>query len=151
MYSPLEQKPKVLELIGLFIVLFNGIDSRLGTEFYWILDQTDRKKRPILDFLETQQTSSKIEILKEILGPDLYKELGELNKFRNQLCHGMYGVNLATGEISNTKRLKKPAKKSKTPYFKIESINEKILEKYIERERSVLQEFYKLALSRLPK
>jgi hypothetical protein len=148
MKSPLEEKPEILKLIGLFLVLFNNIDNCLGSEFHLIINQTDSKKRPILDFLITQQTSQKIEILKEVLGINLTKELKELNNFRNQICHGMYGMN-SIGEISNIKRLKKRKEKSKTPYFEIESISEEKLEKYIERERVILQKFHELSLSRL--
>lgn len=148
MVSPLENEPEILRLIGLFIVIFNNIESRLGLEFYYIINQTDIQKRPILDFLETQQTLKKIELLENILDTQLVNELKQINNFRNQLCHGMYGVNMSSGEISNTKRLKKPKKKSKTPYFKIERITEKILNDYINRERSVLQKFHELILSR---
>ena len=44
MVSPLEKHPEILEKIGLFVVLFNLIDGRLNLEFYYLLDQKNKRE-----------------------------------------------------------------------------------------------------------
>lgn len=144
MKSPLEETPKVLEKIGLFIVLFNLIDSNLTTEFVYLINQTNPQTRPILDFLNSQQISLKYKILEKFTGEKLCKEIEALNNFRNYLSHGSYGVNMATKKISTTKLNRAGKYENKT-------IDEKILDEYILRIREVLGEFHKLHLKRMGK
>ena len=126
MKSPLEENTKLLEKIGLFIVLFNSIDSSLGVEFFYIINQTKPKLRPILDFLCSQSISIKTDILKEFTGNDICWEIEGINIFRNYISHGVYGKNAGSGEISNSKKNRK-GKYNSIP------LNEEILDKYIER------------------
>lgn len=144
MKSPLEDHPEVLEKIGLFIVLFNLIDSSLSTEFVYIISQVDPKVRLILDFLYSQQISTKLRILKNFTGNDICLEIDEINDFRNHISHGTYGKNLSSGSISNSKRTRK-GKYTNIP------LDKKILDKYIERERKVLNQFYQIRLKRMGK
>lgn len=144
MKSPLEDNPKVLEKIGLFIVLFNLIDSDLSIEFIYIISQIDPRVRPILDFLCSQQISIKLQILKNFTGDDLCSEINEINEFRNCISHGTYGKNSSSGSLSNIKRNRKGKYSSML-------LDEIILDKYIEREREVLNKFYQLRLKRMGK
>jgi len=144
MKSPLEDNPKVLEKIGKFIVLFNLIDSGLSIEFIYIISQIDPKVRPILDFLCSQQISIKLQILKNFTGDDICSEIDNINEFRNHISHGTYGKNSLSGSLSNTKRNRK-GKYTNIP------LDEKILDKYIEREREVLNKFHQLRLKRMKK
>jgi hypothetical protein len=141
-FSELEKKPKILALIGLFVTLFNGIDQNLETEFFFIINQQTDTTRPVLDFLCAQSVYQKIEILEGVLGGDMTAELKDLNTFRNQICHGVLGMN-SLEEVSSTKRSKKG--------IKIESISEEILGKYIQRERDILKKFHELRLGRINK
>ena len=143
MKSPLEENPKVLEKIGLFIVLFNLIDSSLSIEFVYIIKQSDQKVRPILDFLSSQQISFKLKILENFTGNNICSEIREINEFRNHISHGTYGKN-SLGSISNTKRNRKGR------YINL-TLDEKILDKYIKREREVLNKFHRLRLKRMGK
>ncbi len=144
MKSPLEDNRKILEKIGQFVVLFNLIDTNLSIEFVYIISQVDLKLRSILDFLYSQQISIKLQILKDFTGNDLCKEINEINNFRNHISHGTYGKNLSSGLLSNTKRTRKGK------YTNI-LLNEEILNKYIEREREVLNKFHQLHLKRMGK
>ena len=143
MKSPLEDNPKVLEKIGLFIVLFNLIDTDLSIEFVHIINQLDQKLRPILDFLSSQSISIKIQILENFTGSGICSEIKEINDFRNHIGHGTYGKN-SLGSISNTKR-------SRGGKYATLPLNEKILDEYIEREREILNKFYQLRLKRMGK
>lgn len=143
MFSPLEERPKILEKIGLFIVLFNIIDFRLGYEFYSIIDQSDKKKRAILTFLETRDFSAKLSMLEQILGKDLYSKIKGINEVRNTLTHGMYGENKSSGDISATKRTKQTGE-----YVSIEKLTEKKLNSYIKEEREILASLHELIIKR---
>lgn len=138
MKSPLEDKPEILQEIGRFIVLFNLIDNELSLRFYYVINQTNEKHKPILDFLSSQFFSQKLEVVKNILGNDLYKEIYDLNEFRNHLGHGMYGMN-SVGEVSSTKR-------NKSGKYSTKPISKEILEKEILKEREVLKKFYEMRL-----
>jgi len=144
MRSTLEDYPKLLEKVGLFIVLFNAIDSMLNTEFYFKIDQTNDKTRPILDNLISQDFSKKLDMLEIILGNDLYLKIKDLNDFRNFIAHGMYGVNELKG-ISISKRKRYSGK-----YENI-SLNEEIINKHVDSEREVMDSIYKLILGKIPR
>lgn len=133
--SPLENKPEVLERIGLFVVLFGLIDLRLGLEFYFIVSQQNAEHAPVLDFLSSQDFSMKVKTLKSILGGTLYKELIEINKFRNFVVHGQFGMN-SLDEISLTKQ------KRNTREYDSMKIDIKTLNNYIKREKQVLQSLH---------
>lgn len=147
-FSELEKSPKILALIGLFVTLFNSIDQNLETEFLYVISPQAEKTKPILNFLCEQSTYQKIEILEKILGSEMAVELKDLNTFRNQLCHGVFGMN-SLGEISSLKTNKGVSRK-KSP-FKIEAISEEILRNYIQRERDILKKFHELRLERINK
>ena len=145
MTSPLEDKPEILKRIGLFIVLFNGIDSRLGIEFYYIINQTEPHKRPILTFLETQDFSKKLDMLELILGKELYAKIKTINEFRNFVAHGLYGMD-SSGKMSIAKITKGNGK-----YRNIDDLDESLLDEYIEKEREILNLLQGLVLKRMPK
>jgi Trp operon repressor len=145
MTSPLEQKPEILERIGLFIVLFNGIDSRLGTEFYFVINQTEAHKRPILTYLETQDFSKKLDMLKLIIGDDLYTKIKVINEFRNFIAHGVYGMD-STGKMSIAKITRGNGK-----YHSIDDLDKDLLDEYIEKEREALDLLHGLILKRMGK
>jgi hypothetical protein len=142
MKSPLEDYPKILEKIGLFIVLFNGIDSFLDTQFYSIVSQTDPRTKPIIDNLISQNFFKKLEVLENVLGEELHEKIKDLNDFRNFIAHGMYGVN-GLEQISISKQKRYSGK-----YENI-SLSEEIIEKHIEEERSAMNGLYKLNLERM--
>lgn len=152
MNSPLEKQPKLLEKIGLFIVLFNLIDNRLNFEFYFLLNQKDLHERPLIDFLSSQRFSQKLDLLKISIGDILYKEIKEINDFRNFIAHGTYGeevvftesgATVPSGKVSVTKL------GSKAKYQSCD-LNEQIISEYIEKERQVLKSMHELIVSRLP-
>jgi Trp operon repressor len=145
MTSPLEDKPEILQKIGLFIVLFNGIDARLGIEFYYIINQTEAHKRPILTFLETQDFSKKLDMLKLILGEDLYEKIKTINEFRNFIAHGLYGMD-STGKMSIAKITKGNGK-----YRSIDDLDSEFLDEYISKEREALNLIHGLGLKRMAK
>ena len=144
MKSPLEDNLKVLEKIGLFIVLFNLIDNNLSIEFVYIINQNNPKTKEVLNFLCSQQISKKLEILKDFTGGTFCSEINTINKFRNHISHGLYGKNSSSGFISNTKR-------NKNGKYVSVHLDEKILDKYIERERKVLNQFNQIRLKRMGK
>lgn len=133
MKSQLEDKPEVLNLIGLFIVLFNLIDARLSIELELFIGNKNGR-------LSSLSTSHKLKLLKEERNLDLYKRVDELNEFRNQICHGIYSVN-DSGGIQNTKRNKYGLVRKE--------INKKIMELYIIRERAILRHFHTRLLRKL--
>lgn len=145
MKSPLEDQPKVLQKIGLFIVLFNLIDGRLGTEFYYVINQQDGKKRLILSFLETLDVIVKVNMLRPILGEKIYKKIAKLNEFRVFIAHGSYGVQRGSQEVSMSK-MKRPTGK-----YHHKALSELILDEQIEAEREVLSLLHELVLKRIPK
>lgn len=145
MKSPLENKPKILEKIGLFIVLFNLIDTRLGIEFYYLVNQSDTKKRPVLDFLIAQDFAKRLDMLKLILGDDLYHKIKRINEFRTFIVHGFYEMD-SSEKISITK-IKRGAGK----YHSVDDLSEDVLDKHIQNERGIFVSFHELTLKRMPK
>ncbi len=139
--SPLEDSPELLQEIGRFIVLFNLIDHELLLQFYYVISQINDTYRPILDFLCSQQFLKKIDILKNMLGEELYKELFEINEFRNYMGHGIYGMN-SSGEVSNTKR-------SRNGKYDIKTLTKEIVIEEINKEKKILNKFYQMRISKL--
>ena len=144
--SPLEGNPKILEKIGLFIVLFNLIDTRLSTEFHFVINQNDDKKRPILNFLISQEFQNKLDILKLILGDVLYQKINQTDKFRNFIAHSAYGVREGSLEEVHLSKIKRGTGK----YHSI-PITETSLDEKIKEEREILESLHQLILDRLPK
>lgn len=141
MKSPLEDKPEILEAIGKFTVLHNGIDESLNTQFYFIVDQQDGKKRPVLDYLCSRDFAVKVDLLKNILGEKLVKELYKINDFRVVLSHGIYGMS-SDGSITTSKR-------QKSGTFTNTDLNLDQINKFIERQRAIIQELHGLVLARM--
>lgn len=143
MTSPLEENPIILQKIGLFIVLFNNIESSVNTEFFFLVNQSDKNTKPLLDFLVSQIISIKLKLLINFTGNSLCEEIEKLNDFRNHIGHGLYGKDLK-GLISNAKR-------NRSGNYSTIPLSEEILDRYIERERKVLEKFHKLILKRIGK
>jgi hypothetical protein len=147
MVSPLEKHPEILEKIGLFVVLFNLIDGRLNNEFYYLLDQRKKRQKTLIDFLSSQRFSQKLDLLQDSIGDALYKEVKEINEFRNFIAHGTYGEEVLitkarplvpSGRISVTK-LGQGGKKYHSRDLSVTLIGE-----YIEKERKILKAMYEL-------
>lgn len=142
MISPLESNPKMLEKIGLFVVLFSGIEFRLSLEFYWVINQRNTQLASVLDFLSSQDFSKKLDMLKLILGDVLYKKIFKINEFRNFIAHGMFGVN-SLETVSITKQIRNTRK------YKSVELNKTTLDKYIGEEREILSLLHALVLERI--
>ena len=139
MRSPLEDYPNILGRIGLFIVLFNGIDAMLNNELYFITNQEGGKKKPILDNLLSQDFSKRLDMLRIILGDTLYFKIKNINEFRNFITHGTYGLNSIKGiSISKMKRY--------TGKYHSKSLNEEIINKHIDNEREAMDSLYEIVL-----
>ena len=139
MRSPLEEHPKILEKIGLFIVLFNIIDTLLNVRFYFIIIQTDKKNQPIMNNLISQDFSRKLDALENVLGEEIHSIIKDINEFRNFIAHGSYGMNELKGmSITKVKRY--------TGKYQSVTLSEKIMDEHIENERKTVNEIYKLNL-----
>lgn len=141
MKSPLEERPEVLEKIGLFIVLFNTIDLYLSKEFNFLIRRSAETQQA-LNFLETQDFLKKITLLKVVLGEALFKKILKVNDFRIFIAHGMYGMD-SSGEITLIKQ-----KRDSSEYEDRLLMSEIITN--IEKEREILKLLHALVLKRLP-
>ncbi len=141
MRSPLEDNPKILEKTGLFIVLFSQIETMLGLQFYFMIDQQNDNQRNVLDYLSTQDVSKKIDLLKPILGDDQYEKVKTLNIFRNFIAHGLFGIDSA-GNISVTKQ------KRNTRKYDSMKLDHATLDMYIKEERDVMVSIHGLVLKK---
>jgi hypothetical protein len=134
MNSPLEKNPKLLEKIGLYIVLFNLIDVLLGIQFYYIIDQTKNNNKKVINYLQTLDYNKKVDILSPNFSKKLSTGLKDINNFRVKLAHSVYGSSDDSSIFSIIKINKGSAR------HEIMNIDETILEKEIQKLRGILKD-----------
>jgi|GEM_PF-3767985 len=126
---------------------FNDCVVFFPVSTFWGTDQA------LIDFLSSQRFSQKLDLLQDSIGDVLYKEVKEINEFRNFIAHGTYGEEVLVTEVvplvpSGRMSVTKLGRGGKR--YSSRDLNLGILDEHIERERKILKAMHELTLKRLP-